>query len=154
MTLADIEKVTGAYAEQRARLAELVAELEGEIAALKRRRMPAIRAAAEEAARRREAVEEAVAAAPDLFVRPRSLIIRGIRVGFEKGRGRIEVPDPEATIKRIKQRYPDEWVLYVHVRETPNKDALRSLPADELRRLGVHIEDAADRIVVRATDSE
>ena len=42
----------------------------------------------------------------------------------------------------------------ISVIEKPAKDALANLPAAELRRLGVQVEDAGDSIYIKAADSE
>lgn len=92
----------------------------------------------------------------ELFVKPRTIVLHGFRCGFAKGKGRIEWAEDDAKIvQRIRAAYgkatADRLII---VSETPSKEALAQLPAHELRKLGVSVVDAEDKVVAKPLESE
>lgn len=154
MTLADIEAAARQYAEARGRLSELVQELEDEVARLRRQRLPAIRRALGAAQERRDRLAGAIAGAPELFERPRTVILHGIRVGFQKGRGAITWEDDARVVALIRRHLPDQAESLIKVTERPLKTALAQLSSADLRRIGVSVVETGDEIVIRPADGE
>lgn len=154
MTLADIEALTRQYADARAALAERVQQLEDEVASLRRQRLPAIRRALATAQERRERLAAAIAEAPQLFERPKTVIFHGIRVGYQKGRGSITWEDDARVCALIRKHMPDRADELIRIIERPLKTALAQLPTAELRRLGVQVVETGEEIVIRAVDGE
>jgi arsenate reductase-like glutaredoxin family protein len=154
ITLTDIEALTRQYAEARAALAERVQELEDEIARLRRQRLPAIRRALGAAQERRDRLASAIAEAPALFERPKSVIFHGVRVGYQKGRGSITWDDDARVVALIRRHLPDQADALIRVVERPLKTALAQLSTAELRRLGVEVVETGEEIVIRPVDGE
>jgi predicted ATPase len=88
-TLAEIEKKTQDYAAARENLNSLVWLLNEKIKDLKEEHLPAIREAAAETANRKETLNAALSDSKDLFQKPKTLIIMGIKVGFKKMTGAL-----------------------------------------------------------------
>jgi hypothetical protein len=154
-TLADIEQLTSDYARLRADLAALVGELHDGIAQLKRRAMPAISHAAAEAGSAGNALREALTAAPHLFARPRTRVIAGIKIGYQKQRGQVVIDDEAATIRRMREQFPPEQCeLLIRIRESVHKPAVYDLTAGDLKRVSIRIEDDSDTVVIRPIDSD
>lgn len=153
-TLTDIEKLARVYAAQRNALADQVALLHADMADLKRRRLPAIRKAVARAAEAHSALHAELEAHPELFVKPRSMTFDGIKVGWVKGKGEIHVADAAQVVKLIRRHFPDRFDDLVKVKETPLKSALGRLTADELKRIGVTVEETGDRVVIKPVDGE
>lgn len=153
-TQAEIEISAKVYARARSELTEKVAELNDEIEALKRRRMPGIRRKVEVATECREELAALVDAGRELFKRPRTRIFHGIRVGLAKARGTVFWDDKDAVVARIRKLLPDQAEMLIKVTETPRKKALADLPLADIKRLGVTVTDAGDEVVVKATDTE
>jgi hypothetical protein len=86
----------------------------------------------------------AVAAAPHLFEKPRSIVLHGIKLGFQKGTGKLDWTDDEQVVKLARKHFPDQFDVLVKVTEKPIKGALANLTAAELKRLGVTVEDTGD----------
>lgn len=152
-SLAEIEKSTRRYADARGQLAEIVAGLNHEIEALKRKALPLIKASVNRTAEREAELRALIEASPALFTKPRTVIFHGIKVGFQKGKGTLEIPDPEDTLARIRRMFAEEAGNYIAVKESPSKGALINLSAAELKKLGCLVSDTGDEVVIRPTDT-
>lgn len=152
-TINDIERRTKLLADARAALADIVTQLNDGIEALKRDHMRALKAAVARVAERHEDLKALLEEAPDLFVRPRTVVFHGIKVGYQKGTGKLEFDDPDRVIALIRKHFPDQADALIRTRESPSKEALEELSAADLKRLGIVVEDTADRVVIKHTDS-
>jgi len=154
MDLSTIEKLTKDYSDERRKLAELVGIMENEVAAIKRRYIRNIRAHVDKAAGHYETLKAAVEEAPELFVKPRTIIFHGVKVGYQKGKGGIAWDDDEQVIKLIKKHFPEQAEVLIKTVETPVKKALDNLAAADIKKLGITVKDDGDQIVIKGMDSE
>lgn len=155
MTMEQIERLCRAYDEARGVLSTRVSDLEAELDAAKRRALPAIKRAVAKAAEAEAALHAAVAATPALFVKPKTQIFHGVKVGYQKGKGKLEWEDDDALVARIERTYKgqdDVLDLLLIVTKKPSKQGLNTLDAKDLRALGVTVEDTDDRVVVKPVD--
>jgi arsenate reductase-like glutaredoxin family protein len=155
-SLALVEDKTQEYAAAREELNSLVWLLNEKIKNLKNAELPAIREAAEKTANTKEALHTALTESQSLFVKPKTLVIMGIRVGFAKLKGGLSWDTPEMVIKRIKSRFPDEKErqLYIKTKETPIKKTLEQLPAADLKKLGITVGNTGEAVVIVPTSGE
>lgn len=153
-TINEIEKLTKDFSDARRALSERVQTLEDEITALKRKYLPGIRRAVEATSERHESLSVAIEDSPELFVKPRTWLLHGIKVGYQKQKGKIEWEDEATVIKLIKKHFPDTWETYVKTIEKPLKAALEALSVAELKKLGVTAEETGDAVLIKSTDSE
>lgn len=149
-----VEAATRLYANTREVLASKVRQLEAEIEAVKRQRLPGIKAALARAAEAEGRLRTVIQASPELFEKPRTLILHGVKVGYRKATGKLVWDDPDQVVALIRKHYPDQADVLIVVRETPSKSALVQLSAAELKRLGVRVSDCNDEVVIAPTDSE
>ncbi len=154
MTLSEIEVLARQLADARLNLKEGLDELESEIAAIKKKFMPAIRRAVEKAAQRHEALRGAIEEAPELFQKPKTVIFHGIRLGYQKARGEIAWEDTAQVIKLIKKNFPDSVDVLLKITETPIKTALGGLSVADLKKIGVTVIETGDEVFIKPTDSE
>jgi hypothetical protein len=152
--LDDINKRAREFSDAREKLAEYVRELNDGIEALKRDNLPKVRRALNRAAQLQEDLKAAVEDAPEHFTKPKTLVLHGIKVGYGKGRGSIEWADDSTLIKAIRKQLPDQFDVLVKTTEKPLKTPLAQLTADQLRKLGVKVEETGNVVIVRAVDSE
>lgn len=152
--LTDIERRTKALADARTVLAGIVTELNDGIEALKRQHMRSLKAAVGKVAERQAELKALIEEHPDLFIKPRTVVFHGIKVGMQKGKGGLEFDDPDRVVALIEKWYPDQVELMVATKKTPVKDALQQLTGAELKKLGVHVLDADDQVVIKPTDSD
>jgi hypothetical protein len=152
--LADIERRARAYADARDHLAGVVSELTAGIDSLKRRAMPDLKRAVARAAEHHDAIEALIAEAPELFVKPKTLTLHGIRLGYQKGRGGIAWDDADAVVAAIQRYLPEQAEALIHRTEKPLKEALNQLDVATLKKIGCRVVDTGETIVIRPVDSE
>jgi phage host-nuclease inhibitor protein Gam len=151
--LNEMEKTIKSYAELRRTLALVVQELNDKLEKLKRERLPVIKRLVERAAEKHAELETMIAANREMFAKPRTITLYGIKCGFRKNEGSIEYDDAEAVVAKIRQHLANP-TGFLHVTEKPNKEALAGLPAGELKKLGCRICDTGDVIVIKPVDGD
>ncbi len=156
ISLVTIETATKRFAAAHADLAASVAELNESVERLKRGALPRFKREAAALAERRNELAAQIAGAPGIFESPRTLVMHGIRIGFQKGKGKIVFGDPDQVVRLIEKHFPDQTDVLLHIKKTPNKKAIVKLPAGDLKRLGCEVTDAGTEIVIRpvAGDAE
>lgn len=132
----------------------LVSALNRGIEALKTDHMPALRESIGEATAAWDGLLTLVQANPQHFKKPRTVVMHGIKFGFEKGKGGLDIVDPDKTVTLIRKHLPDQADVLIATREVPAKDALAQLPADQLKKLGVNLKGTGDRVVIRPADGD
>lgn len=152
--LTDIEPSTKAFADARARVAEIVAELNAGIDALKRDHMPDLKRAIARAAERHDQLKQIIEANPALFQRPRTVVYHGVKVGYQKGKGGIAFDDAAQVVRLVKKHFPEQADVLIVTTERPNKDAISQLSAADLKRIACSVVDAGDMVVIKPADSE
>ena len=153
-TLKDIEDLAKRYADRRTALAEKMESLEAVIERVKRKRLPAIRRAVEAAANDRAALQCALEDGKDLFVKPRTLVLHGIKVGIVKGKGKIEWEDDEQVVALIQKKLPDQADTLIKTTYKPIRAALAELSAADLKKIGVSVEEAGDYTLIKPAASD
>lgn len=152
-TLVEIESRAKKYAEARQTLAELVLELENAMTAMKNDAMPSIKRALNRAAEHHDQLRALIDEAPELFAKPKSHIFHGVKLGYQKSKGKIEFEDADRVVALIKKHFPDQADVLIATTEKPVKDALNNLTAAELKKLGINVTEGGDVVFIRPVDS-
>ena len=134
-------------------MAAIVRLLNDQVEALKRAALPDIKRHVARAADAHGRLHELVAGAPGLFVKPRTVIFHNIKIGFEKGWGKIEFADQDRTVALIEKLFPEQAEALIATKKTVVKAALSNLSVGDLKRIGCTIEETEDQVVIRPTDS-
>lgn len=143
------------YAKAREVLAERFMRLEAEVQAIHNRFLPGIKGAAAVAVDAQARLSAQIAGHAELFVRPRTMTLHGIKLGYQKGKGKIIWGNEAKLLAAIRRNFAQDLAdTLIAKEEHPVKDALAQLPADELKRLGVSVEGTGDQIIIKASDSE
>ncbi|MBF0516360.1 MAG: hypothetical protein HQK97_04450 [Nitrospirae bacterium] len=154
MTLGEIEKQTKEYADAWKLWKERIEALEAEKEAAVRKHIHGIKNALNKVKEKRGTLSAAIESAPELFERPRTLVVHGIKVGLQKSKGTLECDDKNKTISLIKKHLSDQVETLINIKETLSKTAMLSLSAAELKKVGAQITDTGDKVVIKSTDSE
>lgn len=149
-----IEVLTQHYADAHGLVADIVAAMNHEIEQVTRNYLPRIKREVAKAKERKAELHAAIEAAPELFVKPRTVVFHGIKVGFRKASGKIEIDDADQVVKLIRKHFPEQFDVLVKTEETPIKKALANLSAAELKKLGIEISDTGDVVEIRDTVSD
>lgn len=153
-TLSEIEKLAKDFSEARELLKDRVTLLEHNIAEAKKKMLPGIRKAIEAAAGKHMALFDAIAESQEIFVKPKTVIFHGIKLGYQKGKGEIAWEDEAQVIRLIKKNFPEEVETLIKIKETVLKNALAQKNAADLKKIGVTIVDTGDEVFIKPTDSE
>jgi Bacteriophage Mu Gam like protein len=152
-TLIEIDSRAKLYADARESLAGIVSELNAGIEALKRQAMPDIKRAIARAATHHDSLRALIEACPELFAKPKSRTLHGIKLGFQKGKGKIEFDDPEQVVRLIKKHFPEQADVLIATKEKPVKTALNNLTGAELKKLGINVVEGGEVVFITPTDS-
>jgi len=153
-TMKDIEAFTKRYADATGTLGSTLGELEERKKKLQREYLPQIKREVTAARNAKAVLSEAIDDSPELFVKPRTVTFHGVRVGFQKAKGRIEFDDAEQVVKLIRKHFPEQFDVLVKTTERPVKDALAQLSAADLKKLGINVVADSDEVVIKDASGE
>ena len=153
-SLAEIERLAKNYADAHEALAEKVRDLNEALEREKRARLRYIKSALGPAAAAKGDLAAAVDGARDLFIRPRTVIFHGIKVGLQAGKQTVNFEDADAVVDRAERLFADMAATLINTKKSPNKTAIAMLTAPELKKLGCTLSEPRDEIVIKPTDGE
>lgn len=148
-----IEKLCRAYAEARDALEGEADEIRNLRRRAVRARMRILKTRVANAAATKEALRAAVADRPDLFEKPKTLAVEGIKIGFRKMPGRID-GDEQAAVERIRKHFPNLAAALIRTRDSINRQAVKNLDGRQLAKIGLAITEVDDEVVVAAATSD
>ncbi|MBI4652241.1 host-nuclease inhibitor Gam family protein [Candidatus Desantisbacteria bacterium] len=152
-TLIEIEKQTCKYAEIRLRLKEEMTMTEARINTIKNETLPKIKKVLTQMVEAESQLKSMMEDSKDSFDKPRTYIFHGIKVGFQKLKGKILWDDDDTVIKLIRKHFPDKADTMIRTLEVPNKQVLSDLPVHDLKKIGVVVTETSDEIIIKSTDS-
>ncbi len=153
-TLTEIDNAARQFADAHAVLAAYVRELNDAIEAARLKFLPEIKRQKDRAARRHGELRGLIEDSAELFVKPRTITLHGVRVGFVKAKGRIEWDDDDQVVKLIRKHFPEQFDVLVSTVEKPVKKALAQLSAQELKRLAINVTETGDEVMIKDTASD
>lgn len=148
-SMKEIEAKTKDYADARKSLADFVKSLEDEKRLLIRRRIEGIKKRVSEAKVAREALHVVITESEEQFQKPRTVLLHGIRVGFEKGKGKVEIANVDRFVERVQEHLEGQFDVLIKTEYKPVKSAIANLPAEDLKKLGVRLTGTDDQVVIR-----
>lgn len=134
----------------------LQAEIKGAIAPILERYKTTLDTYAAAEAEAHAWLSDLLIRAPHLFVKPRSLAVDGVKAGYRKAEDTLDWDDDEVVAKRVAALLPQQYDLLVRTKVSLVIDALATLDADDLRKIGVRTVTGADQhyIIVGDNDAE
>jgi hypothetical protein len=153
-TLADIDRRARLYADARDHLTGIVTELTAAIESTKRQALPDLKRAVARAAEHHDELKAAIEAAPELFRKPKTLTLHGIRLGYAKGKGGIAWDDADAVVCAIQKYLPDQAEALIRWTAKPLKEAINQLDVADLKKIGCRVVDTGEQIVIKPVDSD
>jgi seryl-tRNA(Sec) selenium transferase len=157
VTLGTIEGGCQRYDAAASLLDEQIAALEADLTAVKQKHLRQLTRQAAIVAALEAELRAAVENTPDLFKKPRTFILHGVKVGLTTSNGKLvwDLEDEEL-VSLLKRKFKDDdaWKGFVNVTEVPSKEALRLLDAPTLAKLGCRIDGAGDAVVLKRTSGD
>lgn len=154
MTLLELDRSAAAFATAHQEFVGLANELDADIAHLRQRYAARIRRATGKVAETHSELNAGIVNSPHLFERPKTIVLHGVKVGFQKGKGGIVFGDPDTVVRLIEKHFPDEAEGLLHIKKCPNKEALEKRTVAELKKVGCEVTAAGDRVVIKPLDGE
>ena len=154
MTLDGIMKKARAYAEARRDLDAIKEEIEEEARQVARVRMQRLQRHTAALQKAFEDLRDSIDGARQLFKSPRTHAVDGVTFGIRKKPGKVVVADEAATVAKITKSATLDDDLALRTKITVNKAALKDLPARELARIGVSLEDDVDEVYIDTAKSD
>lgn len=130
------------------------ADIAAAMAPIMARHRPGIDAAAAEKAAAQDTLTKLVQANPQLFCRPRSITVDGVKAGYRKEPDALDWDDEQVVIARIQALLPDQVDLLIRSQSSLVADALPQLDAAVLRQIGVRQVSGSDQAFVSIGDSD
>jgi len=153
-SLAGLETLTREFAQRHRAVCRIADEVHGEMERLKARHLNALREAVRHARDTRVQLEAEIQAHPELFDRPRTVIMHGVKIGLTKAKGRLDIADEKATIAKIQETFGPNATTFLHLTVSPNKTALGELPGKVLKKLGVTVAETGDIAVIKPASGD
>lgn len=153
-SIAAIESAAKDFSDARAALSAVCQGLQTEIEAVKARHLQKLRVAVATAKSKHATAAALVQQSPELFVRPRSYVFHGVKLGYQKEKGKLVIENEDKTVKLIKKHFADKADVLITTIEKPSKDALGQLTGDDLKKLGVVVTADGDVVFVKDTAAE
>ena len=153
-TMDEIVALARSYAKARDALEAAGEEIRQLQRKAVRDRLRGLRSRVAEAATAHDALKAAIEARPALFVKPRTVAVDGVKFGFRKQTGAVDIADEAQAIERLRKKLPGLADALINVRESLDKKGLRKLAAADLARIGVTIGDPVDEVVIATAESD
>lgn len=153
-TMQEIETKAKEHAAARLTLTNHVTLLNAEIEAIKQKRMKKLREAVALATSTGDELLELVRESAELFKKPKSAVLHGIKLGFKKEKGKISFADEEQVIKLIRKHYPELADVLIVTTEKPSKEAMNTCDAIILKKIGVTVTADSDMAFISDPTSD
>lgn len=153
-TMDDIVALARGYAKARDALEETGEEIRQLQRKAIRDRLRGLRNRVAETAAAHDALSAAIKGRPDLFVKPRTVAVDGVKFGFRKQAGVLDVGDEAKAIDLLRKKLPGLADTLIVSKEALDKKGLRKLPAADLARIGVSIGNPTDDVVIAVAESD
>lgn len=126
--------------------------LEEELLAVQRRHLRKLRNRAHNAQESEAALKAAIATRQELFQKPRTITVHGLKLGLQKGKGKVTIADEPKAIKRLRKLLGDDAEPFIVCRENLDKTQLPKLDTKQLMHIGCSVIEAGDRVLVKPVD--
>ena len=154
MTMREISRLCKNYADACDGLEELIHEIRTDQRRAVRTKMRRLVTVADHKKKAEDELRSALEDAPELFEKPRTRAIEGIKVGYRKLPGKAVVEDEERLVELIRKKLPDREDALVRTKVTVDKAALKNLTVRQLASIGVTLSEDTDEIVIQAAQTD
>lgn len=153
-TMTEIEAKAKVFSEARASLTAVCGVFKRDLEAVKAKHLQYLKASVAIAVSKHAELTAAIKESPDLFVKPRSVVLNGVKLGFQKGKGKMTIEDEDKTVALIEKHFPDQAEVLISIVKKPAKSALELLSAADLKKVGVVVSGTGDVVFAKDTAAE
>jgi hypothetical protein len=152
--MVSIEEKAHAYADALALRGKLVTTLRDHLKVVTDEALPDLRKLSAEVAVLHDQLKELLDKNKALFESPRSAAFHGIKLGFAKGKGKVVIDNPDATIKAIEKKLPEQLDTLAPSTRKLSLTALALLDVKTLKSIGGHVSEATDEAFIKCPDDD
>lgn len=153
-TLAQLERLAAEYDAECTKLEDLVAALEADMELVRRQHITALKRQAAVVANREAELHNAIECGPQLFLKPRTFTIAGVKVGYTTSPGSLTWDDDASVVAAIREFMPRQVSTLISITEEPRKAALKALPKAEQLKIGCRLDGAGDVVVLKRVSGD
>lgn len=117
----------------------LIDAMDSEVNAIRMTYLRKIMPISQEYGDRKQKLEAQIKEHPELFKKPRTVEINGVKFGMKKSSNGLFIEDTDKTLLKIRNLFPEKRKQLIKVTESVITSALRDLTSAELEALGVDI---------------
>lgn len=149
-----IEMLTKEYASAFDTLTKLKAQLSADAENMRLKYRDQFKTASEQVARLNDELIEAINDSPELFVKPQTQTLNGIKVGFRKAQDELVLKvSEEKVIELIETELEDKSEVLIDTKKTLVVAAVKNLEPDELKKIKCTIEKNDLIPLIKTADS-
>lgn len=150
------KRLAEAHRESLTRSTALQSMLNRAITPIYEAHLEGLDAAAAEEAEAQAELQRLVDAAPQLFMRPRSFTVDGVKCGYRKSPDGLDWDDEASVIARIRALpgLADLAPVLISTKEVLNRAALEEIDGHDRRRVGIRLIPGIDEAFISFTDSD
>ncbi len=150
------QRLADAHRESVSRATALENELNAAVSPIYTAHRTGLDGAAEEEATAKAILQDLIDGAPQLFSRPRSILVDGVKSGYRKAEDELDWDDDTMVINRIRAlpELADMAPVLIRTEESLNIAALSELPAALRKRIGVRLIEGADKSYISFADTD
>lgn len=148
------QRLADAHRESVSRATALENELNAAVSPIYTAHRAGLDAAAEEEATAKAILQDLIDGAPQLFSRPRSILVDGVKSGYRKAEDQLDWDDESTVISKIRALALDTESVIIRTVESINVAALDELDGNDLRRIGVRRIPGVDQSFISFTDTD
>lgn len=149
-----IENLTKEYASAFDVLTKLKAQLSADAENMRLKYRDQFKSASENLANLNDELLEAISDSPEIFVKPQTQTLNGIKVGFRKAQDELVYKvSEEAVIKLVESELKDKADVLVEVKKSLIVSAVKNLEPDELKRIKCIVEKNDLIPLIKTADS-
>jgi len=153
-TLSEIEVQTKKFAEANNQLASVIDEMETEINQIKKNYLKKLQPLADAVSIEKALLKEAIDESRLIFVRPKTYVFHGVKVGLQSSKSIIKVIDETKTIELIKKNLRDSAENMIKTSETIIKDTLKLLSDEELVKINCQKSPGVEMVLIKSNRDE
>lgn len=150
------QRLADAHRESVSRATALENELNAAVSPIYAAHRIGLDAAAEEESAAKAILQELIDGAPQLFSRPRSILVDGVKSGYRKAEDELDWDDATMVINRIRAlpELADMAPVLIRTEESINVAALSELSATLRKRIGVRLIEGIDKSFIAFADTD
>lgn len=157
LEIADIQQATKEYAAAQNKLESKLNEMKEDLEAVRRKHIAHIKNHSVEVADKLSVLKNAIDMNKGLFVKPKTYVFHGFKVGLTSTKKSWKVENSEATIKAIEKLFkdnPDKLESLIKTEKKVINDGLKKLSEKELEKIDVEVVEPEDKVTIKNTSDD